>query len=184
MIFGGYEAFKYQNSLISAVYPTAPEANADVASGSSLAKHQLMQTVAQRGKYWYTYSEYLWASLLSSWCCCMFKNRKCSKRLIRRLQRHSEAYDKLVEEVDIVKLLYVQRIGQFMAKLLLKKHQRALVTNFSKFKVSQLDKDGNKTTQESKNVTDTGEELLGVQREDGVLSDMAIFQNDQELTEE
>ena len=24
MVFGGYESFKYQNSLISAVYPTGP----------------------------------------------------------------------------------------------------------------------------------------------------------------
>ena len=47
----------------------------------------------------------------------------------------------LANEIDIVKLLYVQRIGQFMAKLMLKRHQRALVTNFDKWSLDSLKKE-------------------------------------------
>ena len=50
-----------------------------------------------------------------------------------KLERHEAASERLANEIDIVKLLYVQRIGQFIAKLILKKHQRALVTNFKKY---------------------------------------------------
>ena len=56
----------------------------------------------------------------------------------------------------------MQRIGQFLAKLLLKKHQRALVTNFSRFKVSQLDSDGSNATMVFDDTTDVGEGLLGL----------------------
>lgn len=110
MVFGGYESFKYQNSLIGAVYPTAPymkKLSRDVNDGSSKAKQQLMQTVAERGKYWYNYSEYLFASILDSWCCSCFKKRDCYKRRVKRLRRHEHAFEKLAEEIDVVKLLYV-----------------------------------------------------------------------------
>ena len=99
----------------------------------------MMQTVAERGKYWYSYSEYLLASLLVSYCCTCFKDHSCIKRRSKRLKRHKYAYEKLANEIDIVKLLYVQRVGQFIAKLFLRKHQRALVTNFKKFQLKNLD---------------------------------------------
>ena len=57
---------------------------------------------------------------------------------MQRLKRHEEASEQLNNEIDIVKLLYVQRIGQFIAKLILKKHQRALVTSFKKYQVDDL----------------------------------------------
>ena len=57
---------------------------------------------------------------------------------MKRLKRHEEASQKLADEIDIVKLLYVQRVGQFIAKLILKKHQRALVTSFRKYQLDDL----------------------------------------------
>ena len=99
----------------------------------------MIQTVARRGKYWYNYSEYLLASLLSSCCCACFKERQCVKWRTKKLQRHERAYEKLADEIDIVKLLYVQRVGQFIAKLVLRKHQRALVTSFKKFQLNNLE---------------------------------------------
>ena len=57
---------------------------------------------------------------------------------MKRLQRHEEASRKLNSEIDIVKLLYVQRVGQFIAKLILRKHQRALVTSFKQYQVDDL----------------------------------------------
>ena len=64
LFFGGYELFKLENSLIGAVYPTSPsnddEANSEHATESA-AKHSMMKMVAERGKYFYNYSEYLLA---------------------------------------------------------------------------------------------------------------------------
>ena len=116
MLFGGYEAFKYQNSLISAVYPTAPAEepiDGEIASseGQHMAKVQMMQKIASRRKYWYSYSEYLWASLLATWLCCCVNGQLCAKKRVQRLYRHNKAAEKLADEIDIVKLLYVQRIG-------------------------------------------------------------------------
>ena len=45
----------------------------------------------------------------------------------------------LAVEFDIVNLINVLRVGQFLSKLMLKKHQRALVTNFRKYRLSNLD---------------------------------------------
>ena len=46
----------------------------------------------------------------------------------------------LAGELDIVKLINVLRIGQFLSKVTLKKHQRALVTISKKYQLSNLDK--------------------------------------------
>lgn len=73
IIFGGYESFRLQNSLIGAVYPTSPQGRSDFDDNSSdksggdeevpksekEAKRIMLSTVAERGKYWYNYSEYL-----------------------------------------------------------------------------------------------------------------------------
>ena len=96
------------------------------------AKRAMMRTVAERGKYFYNYSEYLLSLFLRSVCCCC-RHGPWLKRRIKKLERHEAASERLTQEIDIVKLLSLQRIGNFMAKLVLKKHQRALVTNFSKY---------------------------------------------------
>ena len=57
---------------------------------------------------------------------------------MQKLHRHQEASDKLAKELDIVKLIYVQRIGQFLAKVMLKRHQRALVTSFKHYQLDDL----------------------------------------------
>ena len=46
----------------------------------------------------------------------------------------------MVDEIDIVKLVYIQRVGEFIAKLILKKHQRALITSFKKYQIDSLEK--------------------------------------------
>ena len=79
ILFGGYQAFKLENSLISAIYPTSPQRNSDSGENYSqdnapqnekAAKRAMMNTVAERGKYWYSYSEYLFVSIMSAICCC------------------------------------------------------------------------------------------------------------------
>ena len=44
----------------------------------------------------------------------------------------------LSEEVDVVSLIQGLRVGQFIAKLILNKHQRALVTSFKKYQIDDL----------------------------------------------
>ena len=89
-----------------------------------------MRTVAERGKYFYSYSESRTTSFLKFFCSCCLENKPWYKKRIERLERHSKATDKLADEIDIVKFIYVLRIGQFISKLILNKHQRALVTSF------------------------------------------------------
>ena len=116
MIFGSYETFKFENSLIGAVYPTSPfggKNDDDVKDDTeTIADNQkymvsLMRTIAERGKYWYNYSEYECIWFLSTFCCCFFRRAKWYKDRLKRLERHNEASQKLADEIDIVKLLYV-----------------------------------------------------------------------------
>ena len=97
---------------------------------------------------------------------------------MKRLERHEEASEKLMDELDVVKLVYVNRIGQFLAKLILKKHQRALVTSFKKYQVDDL---GERTTESQRDLQDY---LLTPQvQNDGMVDDYAIFKDDKKLTE-
>ena len=81
---GGYENFKFENSLISSIYPTSPidyELN-KIPSTEPKAKKVLMTTVKERGKYFYSYAEYLFAKWCSWWCCCLkghWLNRRVKK---------------------------------------------------------------------------------------------------------
>ena len=135
LIFGGYEAFKLQTSLIGAVYPTSPqgrdesidddsdrESESGVPRSERAAKKMMLNTVAERGKYWYNYSEYLCISLLSSFCCCFVSDRKWFTKRLQKLKRHQEAGERLSQEIDIVKILYNIRLVQLIAKLTLKRH--------------------------------------------------------------
>ena len=99
-----------------------------------------MQVVAERGKYFYGYTDYLVSSLLRTFCgCCCSKNSDSwYSRRVQKLERHEVASERLANEIDIVKLLYLQRVGAFMAKLILKKHQRALVSNFKKYQLESF----------------------------------------------
>ena len=113
LVLGGYESFKLENSLIGAVYPTSPQGREDSDSDSDSsddkndmsegqAKRMMLQTVAERGKYHYNYSEFFITSLLNSFCCCFVSRSKWFKKRMKRVKRHEDACDRLVNEVDIV----------------------------------------------------------------------------------
>lgn len=102
IVLGGYQAFKLENSLIGAVYPTSPQGRDsnerqidgdenDQLQSEDLAKRVMFTTVAERGKYWYNYSEYLTIRLLSAVCCCFVSGREWYNRRLKRLYRHQEA---------------------------------------------------------------------------------------------
>ena len=71
----------------------------------------MMKTVAKRGKYFYNYSEYLLASFMKSCCSCCCRGSAWYEHRTKKLQRHMDAKDSLNNEIDIVKLMYVQRVG-------------------------------------------------------------------------
>ena len=85
----------------------------------------------------------------------------------------------LANEIDIVKLLYIQRIGQFMAKLLLKRHQRALVTNFDTWSLDSLKEKKYSAVGDSETL------LQPTIQEDGIINNMLVGLGDfQDLTED
>jgi len=100
VVLGGYETFKFQNSLISRIYPTSPQDldkghdgdenddGDDMPPNERKAKNALMRTVTERGRYWYGYSEYLYTLFLSSCCCCLCKTSAEYNRRLDRLKRH------------------------------------------------------------------------------------------------
>ena len=81
----------------------------------------------------------------------------------------------LADELDIVKFINVLRIGQFLSKVMLKKHQRALVTNSKKYRLSNLDEN-------SKNVVDPSGDLNELQWAEYLTEDQrALFKDLLEL---
>ena len=151
------------------------------------AQQSMMRKVASRGKYFYYYSEYLLMCFLRTFCCCLCsESRPCYRRRMDRLKRHEEACEKLDGEIDIVKLLYVQRVGSFIAKLILKKHQRALVTTFKKYQLANLAEEDTTSSGDSFGKSNPSETALlpSSIQEDGQVSLMAEFNNDPQLTNE
>ena len=126
MILAGYESFKFENTLIGALFSTAPDVTKKPKNEEE-AKLAMLNTIAQRGDYSYSYSEYMWARLTRSFCCCEAARKSVR---IAKLERHEKATAKLVEEIDILKWLSLQRIDEFTADMSLKKHQRDLISNY------------------------------------------------------
>ena len=99
----------------------------------------MMDIIANKGRYDYSYFEYLGACTLKLLCsCCCVKSDSYQKR-VKRLERHEAAQEKLGQEVDLVKLLQVHRMVIFIAQLGFKKHQRALISNFKRYQLEDLD---------------------------------------------
>ena len=182
---GDYEQFKYENSLVGSIYPTSPfggkdsdESAAQIVESEREAKTKMMRTVAERGKYFYSYFESRITVFLKLFCSCCLKDKDWYQKRVKRLERHKEASDMLADEIDIVKFIYVLRIGQFISKMILNKHQRALVTSFKKYQLNDLGlsvEDGRAERSQS---------LLasGIQ-EDGTISDFDQFAKVDGLTE-
>ena len=73
-------------------------------------------------------------------CCCCFvkKDSIWWKDRLFKYNRYETAVEKLNEEIDILKHIQNQRVSEFMAKLILRKHQRALVQSFKRFQLDDM----------------------------------------------
>ena len=127
----------------------------------------MLRIVAERGKYFYNYSEYWFAGAQRFFCSCCCKNKPWYQRNIEKLERHDAASEKLSEEIDIIKFIYVLRVGQFLSKLILNKSQRALVTSFKKYQIDDLGL-ANKTKGTIPGEQSDALLVPGIQEEDGL----------------
>ena len=123
-------------SLAGSVYPTSPQKDEDEEPIDSRkeATDSLEGTVSERGKLYYTFFEYQLTWILDKCCCCFIKRDSRGWRSrIFKYTRYEKAIERLSEEIDICKHISSQRLSQFMAKLILRKHQRALVQSFKQY---------------------------------------------------
>jgi len=104
MIMAPYEDFKFQNSLAGAVYPTSPQKDEDEADHDNAAEAiwHLEDTVKERGKFSYSFSEFQCTWFLSKFCCCLIKKESLWwKRRSHHYERYEKACDRMSEEIDI-----------------------------------------------------------------------------------
>ena len=96
-------------------------------------------TVTERGKFNYRFSEYNCTWLLGLFCCCFIRKESLWwRKRDFRYKRYEKAVERLNEEIDILKHVQTQRTSEFMAKLILRKHQRALVQSFEKYQLDDM----------------------------------------------
>ena len=91
---GGYESFKFTQSLISEVYSTT--ARSRMQRGNEPEDHDaaiedLQKSLETKRRYEYLYSEYVFASILKSLCSCCCKKKEFYKKRQKRLKRHEAA---------------------------------------------------------------------------------------------
>ena len=55
------------------------------------------------------------------------------------MTRHKEACTKLTSELDVVSLIRTNRFARFITKMVLKKHQRALINSFKAYQVRNFE---------------------------------------------
>ena len=96
ILFGSYESFKLENSLISKIYETRPQSAADDDSSDDYddeqkAKLAMIENVTQRGYYYLNFTEYILSAFLRTFCRCCCKNFKWYSLRIKRLSRHELA---------------------------------------------------------------------------------------------
>ena len=104
---------------------------ADGFENSQSACQHVKKTVSQGSEYSQNFLEiYMLVKLRSLFGCCC-KNKDWYNEKIRKLERHEKAVDVLTKELDIVKQIKGDRVTDFLAKVSLKRYQRALVSSFA-----------------------------------------------------
>ena len=136
-----YEDFKFNTSLIGSIYPTSPQRDEDEPpiDNRKEANQQMEGTVVERGKFFYRFSEYYCTWMLQCCFCCFVKKESLWwKNRDFRYKRYEKAVERLNEEIDVLKHVSTQRTSEFISKLILRKHQRALVQSFQKYQLDDM----------------------------------------------
>ena len=197
----------FQKSLIKSVYPTAPLLQSDNSSAGdspaglsdennpksrSEAKSLLESTLTERGIFRYSFANYYWTWFLISCCCCFLRRQSIWwQRKQFKYDRYNRAVERLNEDIDILKHLSNQRVSTFIAKLILRKHQRALVHSFRKHLLAdnllQDEKDKQEALKQARmgGSSDQEQFLLQLNPGDSVLggAEMIDFESDPRLNE-
>ena len=79
--------------------------------------------------------------------------------------------DQLNEEIDILKHLSNQRVSAFIAKLILRKHQRALVHSFRKYMMDDMTRDDEKDQTTTTSVLSQNDDELINRSSSALISD-------------
>ena len=130
----GYEGFKYNNSVIGAIYnayPTGGPGKEPAASFDEAAEF-MERDVQTGGKFDYGYMEY-WRAWVLSICCCCCRSCRCCKTSIKRFENYEDAREKFKDELDVTRILNAVRMAEFMSMITLKKYQRHLVNHFRRY---------------------------------------------------
>ena len=96
--------------MIGSIYPTSPAVKNSLYQDNEResdalreykATRAMVTTVTERGKYFYTYSEYMFAIILKLICSCCCDNKAWYKIRVSKLERHKDAKERLMSEVDL-----------------------------------------------------------------------------------
>ena len=112
VLLNGYESFKFDNTLIGALYPTSP-AVVSKPKTEEEAQSIMLNAITGRGYYFYNYSAYICARIFRCLCCCC--NSPHKYRWSAKLKQYEDASEQLANELDVIKLLKWQRISAFNA---------------------------------------------------------------------
>ena len=190
LLVGPYEEFKFQTSLVGSIYPVSPQKDKDEppVANRDEAKEVLEGTIVDSDKFSYDFTDYIFTWILRTCCCCCVKkNSFWWKKQEFKYQRYEDATERLNKEIDIVKHVSNLRISGFLAKLILRKHQRALVRSFRDYQLDDMLAEEEAEKRQSQKAVKVGNALLYSMQinmeeplTDGRLADL----DDERLTED
>lgn len=102
----------------------------------------------ERGKFFYRFVDYQATWCLRGLfclciqkhggCCSKCKNSRWWKKRNFKYDQYENTLKKLNSEIDILKHVSGQRVSQFLSKIVLKRHQRALVQSFEQYQLDDM----------------------------------------------
>ena len=144
--------------MIKSIYPTMPRPDDDERPIESRkeALQQLESTISERGAFQYKFRTYNLFYFLKTFCCCLIKKESLwYKRNLFKYESYEKQVEMLNEEIDILKHLSNQRVSAFIAKLILRKHQRALIYSFLPYTMDNMCKEDEALTKNAAAVNAT-----------------------------
>ena len=90
------------------------------------------RNVGTVGKFDYSYREYIGTWFMKKFSCCC-KRLKTYKDNLKRYENYEAAEEKLITELDFVRVLNVIRLSEFLSILTLKKYQRVSMSQFRRY---------------------------------------------------